>query len=110
VPRMQAALAALGLANFLDVEIVQMVKIMRGGQEVRLSKRSGEFVTLRELFEECGVDVARYFFLMRRSDAQMLFDLDLALDQSEKNPVYKVQYAHARMMSIFRKAGEPADA
>jgi arginyl-tRNA synthetase len=57
------------------------------------------------LFEETGVDVARYFFLMRRSDAQMLFDLDLALDHSEKNPVYKVQYAHARMHSIFRKAG-----
>jgi arginyl-tRNA synthetase len=105
VPRMQAALSALGLTGFLDVEIVQMVRIMRGGREVRLSKRSGEFVTLRELFEETGTDVARYFFLMRRGDTQMLFDLDLALDHSEKNPVYKVQYAHARMMSIFRKAG-----
>jgi arginyl-tRNA synthetase len=104
VPRMQAALAALGLRGFLDVEIVQMVRIMRGGREVRLSKRSGEFVTLRELFEETGPDVARYFFLMRRGDTQMVFDLDLALDHSEKNPVYKVQYAHARMMSIFRKA------
>lgn len=105
VPRMQAALSAIGSDGFLDVEIVQMVRIMRGGKEVRLSKRSGQFVTLRELFEECGVDVARYFFLMRRGDAQMLFDLDLALDQTEKNPVFKVQYAHARMMSIFRKAG-----
>ncbi|HEX7090482.1 MAG TPA: arginine--tRNA ligase [Longimicrobiales bacterium] len=110
VPRMQAALSSLGLPDFLDVEIVQIVRIMRGGQEVRLSKRAGEFVTLRELYEETGVDVARYFFLMRRGDAQMLFDLDLALDQSEKNPVYKVQYAHARMCSIFRKAGiAPAD-
>ncbi|MBX6363747.1 MAG: arginine--tRNA ligase [Gemmatimonadetes bacterium] len=109
VPRMKAALAALGYPDFLDVEIVQMVRIMRGGEEVKISKRAGEFVTLRELFEETGVDVARYFFLMRRSDAQMIFDLDLALDQSEKNPVYKVQYAHARMMSIFRKAGvEPS--
>ncbi len=105
VPRMQAALAALGLPDFLDVEIVQMVRIMRGGEEVKISKRAGEFVTLRELFEETGVDVARYFFLMRRGDTQMLFDLDLALDRSEKNPVYKVQYAHARMASIFRKAG-----
>ncbi|HEX6588828.1 MAG TPA: arginine--tRNA ligase [Longimicrobiales bacterium] len=105
VPRMKAALAALGHPDFLDVEIVQMVKIMREGREVRLSKRAGEIVTLRDLVAETGVDVARYFFLMRRGDAQMIFDLDLALDQSEKNPVYKVQYAHARMMSIFRKAG-----
>jgi arginyl-tRNA synthetase len=110
VPRMQAALAALGLAGFLDVEIVQMVRLTRGGREIKLSKRSGEFVTLRELFEETGPDVARYFFLMRRGDTQMVFDLDLALDHSEKNPVYKVQYAHARMMSIFRKAGVDADA
>jgi arginyl-tRNA synthetase len=105
VPRVQAALAALGLKGFLSVEIVQMVRILRGGQEAKLSKRAGEFVTLRELFQETGTDVARYFFLMRRGDTQMLFDLDLALDHSEKNPVYKVQYAHARMMSIFRKAG-----
>jgi arginyl-tRNA synthetase len=104
VPRMQAALAALGLPAFLEVEIVQIVRILRGGEEVRLSKRAGNIITLRELFEETGVDVARYFFLMRRGDAQMVFDLDLALDQSEKNPVYKVQYAHARMMSIFRRA------
>ncbi|HEX6063927.1 MAG TPA: arginine--tRNA ligase [Longimicrobiales bacterium] len=105
VPRMKAGLAALGYADLFDAEIVQMVRIMRGGSEMKMSKRSGEFVTLRDLFEETGVDVARYFFLMRRSDAQMLFDLDLALDHSEKNPVYKVQYAHARMHSIFRKAG-----
>jgi arginyl-tRNA synthetase len=109
VPRMQAALTALGLPGFLDVEVVQMVRIMRGGREMKLSKRSGEFVTLRELFSETGTDVARYFFLMRRGDTQMMFDLDLALDHSEKNPVYKVQYAHARMMSIFRKAGVEAE-
>lgn len=110
VPRMQAALAALGLPEFLEVEIVQIVRILRGGEEVRLSKRAGNIITLRDLFEETGVDVARYFFLMRRGDAQMVFDLDLALDQSEKNPVYKVQYAHARMMSIFRRAGiDPAE-
>ena len=110
IARMKAGLAALGYSDFLDVEIVQMVRIMRAGAEMKMSKRSGEFITLRELFEETGVDVARYFFLMRRGDAQMLFDLDLALDHSEKNPVYKVQYAHARMMSIFRKAGVDADA
>jgi arginyl-tRNA synthetase len=105
VPRMQAALTALGLPGFLDVEIVQMVRLVRGGQEVKFSKRAGEMITLKDLIDETGPDVARYFFLMRRGDAQMLFDLDLALDHSEKNPVYKVQYAHARMCSIFRKAG-----
>jgi len=105
VPRMQAVLRALGMPDFLDVEIVQMVRIMRGGREVKLSKRAGDIVSLRDLIRETGPDVARYFFLMRRGDAQMLFDLDLALDHSEKNPVYKVQYAHARMCSIFRKAG-----
>lgn len=108
-PRMRGALAAMGLGDMLDVEIVQMVRIMRGGQEAKLSKRAGQYVTLRELFTETGVDVARYFFLMRRGDTQMLFDLDLALDHSEKNPVFKVQYAHARMMSIFRKAGVDAE-
>jgi arginyl-tRNA synthetase len=109
VPRMQAGLSAMGLDGFLDVEVVQMVRILRGGKEVKLSKRAGDFVTLRELFEETGTDVARYFFLMRRAETQMVFDLDLALDHSEKNPVYKVQYAHARMMSIFRKAGVEPD-
>lgn len=109
VPRMKAALAALGHPAFLDVEIVQMVRVMRGDREVRLSKRTGEIVTLRDLIEETGADVARYFFLMRRGDSQMVFDLDLALDHSEKNPVYKVQYAHARMNSIFRRAGVDAD-
>ena len=110
VPRIKAGLATLGHPDFVDVEVVQMVRIMRGGSEMKMSKRSGEFITLRDLFEETGVDVARYFFLMRRSDAQMLFDLDLALDHSEKNPVFKVQYAHARMHSIFRKAGRtPAE-
>lgn len=109
VPRIRAGLATLGYTDFLDVEIVQMVRLTRAGQEVKFSKRAGEFVTLRELYEETGVDVARYFFLMRRGDTQMLFDLDLALDQSEKNPVYKVQYAHARMCSIFRKGAADPD-
>jgi arginyl-tRNA synthetase len=82
-----------------------MVTVERGGVEVKFSKRAGSYTTLRELYEEVGVDVARYFFQMRRPDAHLVFDLDVALDQSEKNPVYKVQYAHARMHSIFAKAG-----
>jgi arginyl-tRNA synthetase len=78
--------------------------VLRGGREVKFSKRAGDYVTLRDLYEEVGVDVARYFFLMRRAEAQLTFDMDLALDRSDKNPVYKVQYAHARMASIFRRA------
>lgn len=114
--RMQAALRPLGLPDgFLEVLILQLVTVLRGGEEVRMSKRAGEFVTLRELLEETGTDVARYFFLMRRPEVHLNFDLDLALDTSEVNPVYKVQYAHARMCSVFRKAGVypeeiPADA
>jgi arginyl-tRNA synthetase len=111
VPRMRAALEALGApAGFFDVVIVQLVKVLRHGSEVRFSKRSGEFVTLRDLYEEAGVDAARYFFLMRRGDAQFVFDIDLATRQSDENPVYYVQYAHTRMAGIFRTAGlEPGD-
>jgi arginyl-tRNA synthetase len=106
VRRMHAALEAAGLdPAFLEVIIIQLVTVMRGGEEVKMSKRAGTFVTLRELLEETGPDVARYFFLMRRAEVPMTFDLDLALDTSEKNPVYKVQYAHARMCSIFDRAG-----
>ncbi len=106
IPRMQAAMQALGLGpDFLETLIMQLVTVTRGGVEVRMSKRAGEFVTLRELYEETGVDVARYFFLMRRAEAAMSFDLDLALDTSENNPVYKVQYAHARMCSVFARGG-----
>lgn len=106
VPRMQAAMESLGHSpDFLEVLIIQLVTVMRGGSEVRMSKRAGRFVTLRELFSETGPDVARYFFLMRRAEVPMTFDLDLALDTSEANPVYKVQYAHARMCSVFRRGG-----
>lgn len=110
VDRMRAALEALGLPKgFLEVLILQLVTVLRGGEEVRMSKRAGEFVTLRDLFEETGTDVARYFFLMRRAEVHLNFDLDLALDTSEANPVYKVQYAHARMCSVFDRAGtDPA--
>ncbi len=106
VPRMAAALAALGYPpDFFQAVIVQLVRVMRHGEEVRFSKRSGQFVTLRDLYEETGVDAARYFFLMRRADSQFVFDIDLATKQSEENPVYYVQYAHTRMAGIFRTAG-----
>jgi arginyl-tRNA synthetase len=105
VPRMRAALKALGAAeDFFHAMIVQLVRVTRHGQEVRFSKRTGEFVTLRDLYEETGVDAARYFFLMRKGDAQFVFDIDLATKQSEENPVYYVQYAHTRMAGIFRTA------
>jgi arginyl-tRNA synthetase len=107
--RVRAGLQALGLpAGYPEWVLHQMVTVMRGGQEVKFSKRAGSYVTFRDLYEEVGVDVARYFFLMRRAEAQLVFDLDLALDQSDKNPVYKVQYAHARMHAIFRRAGTNA--
>jgi arginyl-tRNA synthetase len=106
VARVRSGVRALGLPEgYPEYVLHQMVRVERDGQEVKFSKRAGSGVTLRELYEEVGVDVARFFFQMRKPDAQLLFDLDIALDQSEKNPVYKVQYAHARMCSIFAKAG-----
>ncbi|MEJ2502768.1 MAG: arginine--tRNA ligase [Gemmatimonadota bacterium] len=108
--RVRAGLQALGLPEgYPEYVLHQMVRLERGGREVKFSKRAGSYTTLRELVDETGPDVARYFFLMRRGETQMVFDLDLALDHSEKNPVYKVQYAHARVMSIFRKAGVDPD-
>ena len=110
IPRMRAALQALKYPDdFLHVEIVQLVRVMRGGEEVRFSKRSGDFVSLRDLFEETGVDAARYFFLMKRGDSQFVFDVDLAKSQTDENPVFYVQMAHARMSGIFRVAArDPA--
>jgi arginyl-tRNA synthetase len=104
VTRVRAGLQALGLpAGYPEYVLHQMVTVEKEGKEVKFSKRAGSYITLRELFTEVGVDVARYFFLMRKPDAHLVFDLDVALDQSEKNPVFKIQYAHARMCSIFRK-------
>ena len=109
VARVRAGLMALDLPDgFPEWVIHQMVRLEQGGKEVKFSKRAGAYTTLRELFEMVGVDVARYFFLMRKPESQLVFDLDVALDQSEKNPVYKIQYAHARMCSIFAKAGGQA--
>ncbi len=109
IPRMRAALQALGYPDdFFHVEIVQLVRVMRGEEEVRFSKRAGDFVSLRDLFQETGVDAARYFFLMKRGDSQFVFDVDLAKSQTEENPVFYVQMAHARMSGIFRVAGRDA--
>ncbi len=111
VARMRAAMQALGYPpDFFHAEIVQLVRVMRGGEEVRFSKRSGEFVTLRDLVQETGVDAARYFFLMRRGDSQFVFDVDLAKSQTEENPVFYVQMAHARMSGIFRMGGRAPEA
>lgn len=106
VPRMKAMMKALGLdPNRLSVILYQMVTLKRGGKEVRISKRTGEIVTLRELAEEVGPDAVRFFLLARAPSSHMDFDIDLALQQSSENPVYYVQYAYARICSIFRNAG-----
>ena len=105
IPRMRAVLQALGYPpEFFDVALVQLVKVVRGGEEVKMSKRSGEFVTLRDLYEEVGVDAARYFFLMRKGASPLDFDVDLAKRQTDENPVFYVQMAHARLSGIFRTA------
>jgi arginyl-tRNA synthetase len=105
VARLKAALQGLGYdANALQVVLVQMVQLTRGGEPVRMGKRTGEFVTLEEVLDEVGRDAARFFFLMRKSDSHLDFDLDLAKQQSSDNPVFYVQYAHARVASIFEQA------
>lgn len=114
VTTMTAALAASGVEkDFLRVLIVQQVNLLRDGQEVKMSKRRGEFVTLRDLVDEVGADCARFFFLMRSTTAHLDFDLDLAKKQNDENPAYYVQYAHARIASVLRVAAErglaPAD-
>ena len=107
VCRVKAAMAALGYdPEKLEVLLLQMVSLYRGGELVKMSKRTGQSVTLAELIEEVGTDAARYFFIMRSLDSQLDFDLDLAKSQSNENPVYYIQYAHARICSIFRQAGE----
>ena len=107
VPRMQAMMQALGLdPKRLTLLLYQLVTLKRGGEVVRLSKRKGEIITLREIIEEVGPDAVRFFLLSRAADSQMDFDLDLAKEQSERNPVYYVQYAHARISSVLRYAAE----
>ncbi len=105
VPRMKAALSALGLdANRLDCVIMQMVRLVRNGETIKLSKRSGKAITLNTLLEEIPIDAARFFFNLREPNSHFDFDLELAAKQSSENPVYYVQYAHARICSILRKA------
>jgi len=107
VCRVKAAMQALGHdPEKLTVLLLQMVSLYRGGELVKMSKRTGQSVTLNELMEEVGTDAARYFFLMRSLDSQLDFDLDLAKKKSNDNPVYYIQYAHARICSIFRQAEE----
>ena len=107
VPRMQGAVEAFGYPkDRLQIVLVQMVSLLRGGKKVEMSKRAGEFVTLKEVADEVGADAAKFFFLMRRADTHLEFDLELAKKKSSENPVYYVQYAHARLASLFRIAEE----
>jgi len=103
--RVRAGLQALGIgipAGYPDYVLHQMVTVMKAGEEVKISKRAGSYVTVRDLIDEVGRDAVRYFYLMRKGDSQLVFDVDLARSQSEENPVYYIQMAHARMCGIFR--------
>ncbi len=105
IDRLKAAIEMVGgKSNILEVEILQMVKVIQNGEEVKMSKRSGKAITLRDIIDEVGVDPVRYFFAMRSLNTHMDLDLDLALKQTNENPVYYVQYAHARINSIFKTA------
>nr|WP_028543370.1 arginine--tRNA ligase [Paenibacillus taiwanensis] len=107
IPRMKAAMEALGNdPNKLVVLIAQMVSLFQGGEKVKMSKRTGKAVTMEDLMDEVGVDAIRYFFTMRSMDSHLDFDMDLAVSTSNENPVFYVQYAHARACSIFRQAEE----
>lgn len=107
IGRMQAAIQALGYSeDTLEVLILQYVALLRNGQQVKMSKRAGEFITMQDLVEEVGKDAARFFFLHRSPESHLDFDLDLAVEQSSENPVFYVQYAHARISSILRQASE----
>ena len=107
IARVKAAVNALGFdANNLEIMLLQMVRLYRNGDIVKLSKRTGETITLRELMDEVGTDAARYFFCMRSLDSQLDFDMTLATEKSNENPVYYIQYAHARICSIARQLAE----
>ena len=107
IPRMKAMLAGLGHSpEDLEVLLIQMVNLLRDGKPYIMGKRSGNFITLKEVIDEVGRDACRFFFLMRRCDSQLDFDLELAKQQNSDNPVYYVQYAHARICSINRNAAE----
>jgi arginyl-tRNA synthetase len=109
VKRMKAAVGALSNNRVkLDVVLTQIVHVLKNGEPVRMSKRAGTYVTLRDLIEEVGKDAVRFTMLTRKADAQMEFDLDKVVEQSRDNPVFYVQYAHARCRSVLRQAGDPA--
>ena len=108
VTRVRVGLQALEMAipeGYPDYVLHQMVTVMRGGEEVKISKRAGSYVTVRDLIDEVGRDAVRYFFLMRKGDSQLVFDVDVARSQSDENPVYYIQMAHARVSGIFRVGG-----
>lgn len=106
IPRLKGLCQAFGLdPERIDIPLVQFATLFRSGQPVQMSTRSGEFVTLRDLYGEVGIDAARYFYLMRKNEQHLDFDLDLAKSQSSDNPVYYIQYAHARICSVFRQLG-----
>ncbi len=107
IPRMKAAIQALGFKpDSLEVEVIQLVHLYKDGEKMKMSKRTGKAVTMRELVEEVGLDAVRYFFAMRSANTHLDFDLDLAVSQSNENPVYYAQYAHARICSMLRQAAE----
>ena len=105
VTRVRVGLQALDMGipeGYPEYVLHQMVTVMRGGEEVKISKRAGSYVTVRDLIDEVGRDAVRYFFLMRKGDSQLVFDVDVARSQSDENPVYYIQMAHARLSGIFR--------
>jgi arginyl-tRNA synthetase len=111
IVRVRAGLQALEMdipEGYPDYVLHQMVTVMKGGEEMKISKRAGDYVTVRDLLDEVGRDAVRFFFLMRKADSQLTFDIDLARSRSEENPVYYVQYAHARVCSVLDKAGMAA--
>ncbi len=110
IVRVRAGLQALEMGipeGYPDYVLHQMVTVMKGGEEIKISKRAGDYVTVRDLIDEVGRDAVRFFLLMRKADSQLTFDVDLARSQSEENPVYYVQYVHARVCSVLEKAGIP---
>ncbi len=112
IPRMKAFWKAMGFDSekSMDILLYQLVDLKRGSEKISMSTRAGEFVTLEEVINEVGKDAARFFMLMRSADAPLEFDLELAKEESKKNPVYYVQYSHARICSVFRKAGKDPEA
>jgi arginyl-tRNA synthetase len=108
IGRLKAAAAAMGFPGKLDILIAQQITLMRGGEQVSMSKREGNIITLDEILDEVGVDAARFFFTMLATDSPLTFDLKLAVEATSDNPVYYVQYGHARIASVLRRA-DPVD-